>query len=204
LRREQSDLEVQVTLHDFFVGAAVLGGALFLVQLALSALGGGDADIDFSGHHAADTGHTSADTAFKLLSLHGLSAFFAMFGLTGLALRDQSGVSASAAVAGAFVGGSFTTFVIARIFRAAKKLEGSGNIDMKNAVGHEATVYLRIAANKPGKVTVAVQGRQVQADAVSDDATFETGDRVRVTRALPDGSLVVARQNFDTNSEGAA
>jgi hypothetical protein len=174
LRREPSDLEVQVTLHDFFVGAAVLGGALFLAQLALSALGAGDADIDFSGHHTADTGHTSADTAFKLLSLQGLSAFFAMFGLTGLALHDQSGASAALSVAGAFVGGGFTTLVIARIFRAAKKLEGSGNIDMKNAIGQEATVYLRIAANKPGKVTVTVQGRQVQADAVSEAAAFDT------------------------------
>lgn len=188
-----------MTLHTFFLAAAVLGGALFLVQLILSAVGAGDADIDVDVHHAA-TGHTSADTAFKLLSLQGTSAFFAMFGLTGLALYDQSGASAFVSLIGAFAGGAFTTYVIARIFRAARSLEGSGNLDMKNAIGEEASVYLRIAPNKPGKITVTVQGRQVQADAVSDGETFETGDRVRVARALPDGSLVVVAHQVATKS----
>lgn len=184
----------RVTLHDLFLYAAVLGGALFVAQLVLSAMGAGDADIDFGGHHAAPTGHTSADTAFKLLSLQGLSAFFAMFGLTGLALSDGSGWPAPFALIGAAMGGTLTTLVITRIFRAAKQLEGSGNLDMKNAVGAEATVYLRIAPDKPGKVTVTVQGRSVEADAVCENSQgFETGTRVRVVRANPDGSLVIGK-----------
>ncbi|HKU41222.1 MAG TPA: hypothetical protein VJR89_23830 [Polyangiales bacterium] len=184
-----------MTLHDFFVYAAVLGGALFAAQLVLSALGAGDADIDFGGgHHSLPTGHTSADTAFKVLSLQGLSAFFAMFGLTGLALHDGSQWPAVYSIAGAAMGGTFTTLVITRIFRAAKQLEGSGNLNMRNAVGAEATVYLRIAPQKPGKVTVTVQGRSVEAEAVcEEEAIFDTGARVRVLRANADGSLVIGK-----------
>ncbi|MET0387297.1 MAG: hypothetical protein ABW321_15115 [Polyangiales bacterium] len=184
-----------MTLHDFFLYAAALGGALFLAQLALSALGAGDADLDFGGdHHSGTDHHTSSDTAFKLLSLQGLSAFFGMFGLSGLALHDESGLGPAPALGGALVLGWLTTVVIARIFRAANHLEGSGTLNLRNARGADATVYLRIAPNKPGKVTVTVQGRQVEATAVSGGGdTFETGDRVRVERALPDGTLLVGK-----------
>jgi membrane protein implicated in regulation of membrane protease activity len=183
-----------VTLHDFFMYAALLGGSLFLVQLVLSMLGAGDADIDFDPQHPSSlTGHTSADTAFKLLSLQGLTAFFGMFGLTGLAMSVESGFPPAASVLGALVGGSLTTFVIARIFRAASRLQSSGTLDMQNALGHEATVYLGIAPQKPGKVTLTLQGRLVEADALSERESFATGSTVRVVRVLPEGTLIVDR-----------
>lgn len=124
-------------------------------------------------------------------SLQGLSAFFALFGLTGLALHDQSRLASGPSLAGAFLGGWLTTWIIARIFRAAHKLESSGTLDLNNASGAEATVYLRVAPHKPGKITVTVQGRQIEADAVSESDTFETGDRVRVVRALASGPLLI-------------
>ena len=183
-----------MTLHDFFTYSALLGGALFIVQLVLSAVGAGDSDLDIdfgSSQHAGPVHHTSPDAAFKLLSLQGLSAFFALFGLTGLALHDQSKLASGPSLAGAFLGGWLTTWIIARIFRAAHKLESSGTLDLNNASGAEATVYLRVAPHKPGKITVTVQGRQIEADAVSESHTFETGDRVRVVRALASGPLLI-------------
>lgn len=177
-----------MTLHDFFMVLALLGGSLFLVQLLLSMLGAGDADIDVH-----STGHTSADTAFKLLSLQGLTAFFGMFGLTGLAMSMESGFSAPVSLLGALIGGSLTTFVIARIFRAAARLQSSGTLDLQNAVGHEAVVYLGIAPQKPGKVTLTVQGRLIEAEAVSERESFATGSTVKVVRVLPEGTLIVAR-----------
>jgi len=193
-----------VTLHDFFTYSALLGGALFIVQLVLSAMGAGDSDIDIdfgSPEHAGSAHHTSPDAAFKLLSLQGLSAFFALFGLTGLALHDQTGLSGLPSIAGAFFAGWLTTWIIARIFRAAHKLESSGTLDLDNASGAEATVYLRVAPHKPGKITVTVQGRQIEADAISESQTFETGDRVRVVRALPTGSLLIDTPHDSRNPD---
>jgi hypothetical protein len=182
-----------VTLHYFFLCCAVGGGALFLVQLVLSTMGMGDADLDFGGQHGGETGHTSADTAFKVLSLQGLTAFFGMFGLVGLALHHESHAHPALSVLGATVAGSGTTWLIARVFRAARKLETSGTLKLENAVGATGTVYLRIAPNKPGKVTLSVRGRLIELDAVSAEQTLETGTEVRVERVLADGSVSVVK-----------
>jgi hypothetical protein len=182
-----------VTLHNFFLYSAVAGGALFVVQLVLSAVGAGDADLDLGGHHGDVTGHTSADTAFKLLSLQGLTAFFAMFGLVGLALLEESQVGATPSVLGGLVGGAATTWLISKIFRAAKKLEASGTVDLKQAIGLTGSVYLGIAPGKPGKVTLTMAGRLLTLDAVSDGQSFITGTEVRVVRVLGDGSISVEK-----------
>lgn len=182
-----------MTLHQFFLYCAIGGGTLFLVQLVLSMLGMGDADLDFGGHHGAETGHTSADTAFKVLSLQGLTAFFGMFGLVGLALHDENHVHPVLAVMGASAAGSFTTWLIARLFRAARKLETSGTMDLQKAVGATGTVYLRIAPDKPGKVTLSVHGRLIELDAISPTQTLDTGTEVRVERVLADGSVSVVK-----------
>ncbi len=180
-----------MTLHDFFLYSAIAGGALFLVQLVLSAMGAGDADIDV-GHHDL-SGHGSADTAFKLLSLQGLTAFFGMFGLVGLALYHESKVGPSLSVLGGLLGGGLTTFFISRIFRAAKGLEGSGTIKLENAIGLTGTVYLGIAPHKPGKVTLTMAGRLLTLDATTAEQTLETGTEVRVVRVLGDGTVSVIK-----------
>lgn len=181
-----------MTLHDFFLYSAVAGGALFLVQLVLSAIGAGDADIDLGGGHHGDlSGHGSADTAFKLLSLQGLSAFFGMFGLVGLALYHESKVGPMMSVLGGFAGGALTTWLISRIFRAAKSLEGSGTLQLEQAIGLTGTVYLGIAPNKPGKVTLTMAGRLLTLDATSAEQTLDTGTEVRVVRVLGDGTVSV-------------
>ena len=182
-----------MTLHNFFLFSAVAGGALFVVQLVLSAIGAGDADLDFGGHHGDVTGHTSADTAFKLLSLQGLTAFFAMFGLVGLALLEESQAGATVSMLGALVGGAATTWLISRIFHGAKKLEASGTIQLQQALGLTGTVYLGIAPGKPGKVTLTMKGRLLTLDAVSDTQTLATGTEVRVVRVLGDGSIGVEK-----------
>lgn len=182
-----------MTLHDFLLYSAVAGGALFVVQLVLSMVGAGDADLDFGGHHAASTGHTSADTAFKLLSLQGLTAFFGMFGLVGLALLHESKAGPTVSVLGGLIGGSLTTWLISRIFHAARGLEASGNVDLSKAIGLTGTVYLSIAHDKPGKLTITVAGRLLTLDAVTGGERLETGVEARVVRVLGDGSVGVER-----------
>lgn len=181
-----------VTLHQFFVYCALGGGALFLVQLVLSMLGAGDADIDMHLDHPG-TGHHSADASFKILSLQGLTAFFGMFGLVGLALSTESKAGNVVSVLGATAAGAFTTWIIGRIFRAAYSLQSSGTLDLSKAVGVTGTVYLRIAPDKPGKVTLNLSGRLVQLDAVTSVQTFETGSEVRVERVLADGTVSVMK-----------
>lgn len=178
-------------MHDFFLYSAIGGGVLFVVQVVLSLAGGVDADLDVDFDVDDGGGHHSADASFKVLSIQGLTAFFAMFGLVGLALLDESKTSVPIALAGGAAGGALTTYVIARIFRAARKLEGSGTLDMQKAVGQTGTVYLRIDSDKPGKVTLTVAGRLLTLNAVCSVDSIATGSEVLVERVLADGSLAV-------------
>lgn len=183
-------LGANLTLHHLFLFSAAGGGLLFVVQVVLSLAGAGAGDL---GGGDAATGHSSPDVAFKLLSLQGLTAFFAMFGLVGLALYEESRVGATMSLLGALVGGGLTTFIIARIFQAARKLEASGNVDLRAAVDMTGTVYLRIAPGKPGKVTLTLNNRLLQLDAISATDALETGSLVRVVDVLSDGTVRVVK-----------
>ena len=117
-----------------FALAAVLGGVLFLARLVLQFLGGhGDATADMN----PDVFHGAlgdSDVSFKILSLTGLTAFFMMFGLVGLALsRNRAGAGLS--VAGAVAAGLASVWLISKIFSSLVGLQSSGTLDLANAVG---------------------------------------------------------------------
>jgi hypothetical protein len=137
--------------------------------------------------------HASPDLSFKVLSLQGLTAFFLMFGLVGLALQRESHASVAPSLLGACAGGFATTYLIARIFRAASKLQSSGTLDLGRAVGQTGTVYLGITRDKPGKITVSVAGRLLTLDAITEGDPLDTGTAARVDRVLPTGAVVVSR-----------
>lgn len=172
-----------------FTTSAILGGAILVIQLFVHFFGGaiGDGDLDlFEGGEA--------DVSFKFLSLQGLSGFFTMFGLVGLALLWESEVAPGLAIAGALVAGAVTTLIMARIFQWVKGLESHGNVRMHDAIGVSGTVYTRIQKQKPGKVTLVIAQRLMTLDArTEDDGSLEQGDRVIVQALDEDGSLRVSR-----------
>lgn len=177
-----------------FKVCAVFGGALFVVRLVLqffTGMDGSDADAPVDG--GADISGT--DASFRLLSMQGITAFFMIFGLAGLALL-QSGVGPMPAVIGAVVGGSIAVWVVAKIFTGMKKLQsGGGTLNLQNAVGREGTVYLTIPANGAGKVSVVVQNRLGEFEATSESGEeLKTGTSIRVVGVTGDKVLVVVRQ----------
>jgi membrane protein implicated in regulation of membrane protease activity len=171
-----------------FITSAIVGGAIVLIQLFLHLFGGpvGDSDLDlFEGGEA--------DASFKLLSLQGLSGFFTMFGLVGLALLWESEVAPTLAVTGAFAAGLITTWIMSRIFQWVKGLQSSGNVRIQDALGVSGTVYTRIQKHKPGKVNVVIGQKLMTLDACTqDDVRLEQGDRVIVQAVEDDGTLRVA------------
>ncbi len=71
-------------------------------------------------------------------------------------------------------------------------LSSSGNERIRNAVGREARVYIRIPAARKGagKVQLSMQNRIVEYQAVTeDDEPLKTGETVRVVAVV--GSDVV-------------
>ena len=90
--------------------STITGGTLFILRTVLLLFGGGlgdhtldagldiphSTDFDLSGdihtdiHMDIEADHAEAYASFKLLSLQGLTAFFMMFGLVGLALTKAN------------------------------------------------------------------------------------------------------------------
>lgn len=185
-------------LEKIFAVCAVVGGVLFIIRLVLQFMGG-DFDVDVAdgldGADAdfdADIGDT--DYSFKLISFQGLTAFFAMFGLVGLAMLKQSGFPPAHSVMGGLAAGVVTVWVMKKIFEWAMTLQSSGNIKMRNAVGAEGTVYLTIQAGDTGKVRINIQNHLKVFNAKCDsDEEIKTGEPVRVVRVVSGNILVVEK-----------
>ncbi len=188
------DVQVDVILDQLFFYSAIGGGTLFVIQLVLLFIGGGlgvDLDTDLGG---GDTGHASADASFKVLSLQGITTFFMMFGLVGMAMRIDEGAPTTISLIVAAAAGAGSTWVIARIFSFFTRLQSTGNLDMKSAAGATGQVYLTVGPDKPGKVTVTVGNRSLTLDAiVENEVILTTGTPIRVTRVISDTTVAVEK-----------
>jgi len=175
-------------LEIFFLCCAAVGGIFVLLRLIMQFAGvhadsdpTADAAVDVDAHHA------DSDVGFKFLSLHGLTAFFMMFGLTGFALFRQSNMGHLISILGAVAAGFASVWVIGKLFAMVGKLQSSGTIPLKSAIGCEGTVYLNIPAAGYGKVTITVKNRLREFDATTRDKTeLKTGTAIRVVATSGD------------------
>ncbi|MCP4713190.1 MAG: DUF4097 domain-containing protein [Planctomycetes bacterium] len=184
------------SLEKIFAFCAMVGGVLFMARMVLLFIGGdtdididGDVDTDFNSDTASDT-----DMSFRFISFQGLTAFFMMFGLVGLALKHQHQWSDSFAVTGGVAAGALTCWMLKWLFDKAKGLQSSGNIDLNNAIGQEGTVYLTIPASGTGQTQVNVQNHLKIFDAISDgDIEIKTGEAIKVIKIVSGNVLVVEK-----------
>jgi len=162
-------------METTYLICAVAGGAVLLLQTLLAALGG---------HHHADGLDDAAvddiadahDSFLKILSLKAIVAFITFFGLTGLAGR-HAGWSGWWTLALALAAGIVALWSVAWLMSTLSQLQSRGNVDLNNAIGQEAKVYLPIPANQQGhgKVLVTVQGRTVESRARTEGPALATG-----------------------------
>lgn len=179
----------------FFLICAFIGAVFVIVRivLMLSGIGdGSDPDVDLSGH-GADMHHADSDAGFKILSIQGLSSFLLMFGLVGLSLYNTSRMGILVSMAGATAAGLAAVWVIGKLFSLFIRLQASGTITMKDAVGAEGKVYLSIPEKGIGRAMITVGGSLREFDAVSAAGDrLETGVAVKVVRV--EGNTVVVQR----------
>lgn len=169
-------------LEMFFLACAIIGGFFVLLKLILQFVGGGaDTSINVDGD--IDPGHADSDIGFRLLSLHGLSSFFMMFGLVGLALYRQNELEVLISIIGAVAAGLVSVWVIGKLFQGAARLQSSGTLKTGDAVGSSGTVYLKIPASGTGRVSLNFNNHLREFDAVSKgDVEIPSGTPVRVVQ----------------------
>jgi len=188
--------------HAVYFWAALIGCTLLLIQVILQVIGlGGDADMDAGAADVdvdadldgSDPAHgTAGNLFFGILSFKALVAFTGIFGLTGLSLAD-SDYSSFQRAAMSIVAGLVAMVVVGMLMRMLYNLGSSGSLVLRNALGHQAKVYLRIPGEGDGrgKVTIELQGRTVELDAITDGEPIATGKVVKVVEVLGNETLKV-------------
>ena len=159
---------------------------MLVLQFLLLLFGvGGDTEVG-DGHAV---GHDQS-AFLKMVSLQTVTTFATFFGLVGLGTEGLGWSPFTVAVAATMAGLS-ALWLVGRLMRALSALHSQGNLDLQNAVGHTASVYLRIPATGQGRVMMHVQGRTVECRAVSRSLEIPTGASVRVVARTDDDVLVV-------------
>lgn len=162
------------TVRTLYMACAMLGGVVLVLQLLLLMIGGIDGDADFDSEGDAGEG-------LGLLSIRAVAGFLTFFGLVGLA-GNAAGWHPLLTLLASFLAGTAVLFLVAWVMSLYRKLSASGNVDPKNAIGKTAKVYLRIPGSRQGKgkITVTVQGRELQFAATTASGELRTGSEVRI------------------------
>lgn len=182
------------TAGQVFTIIAIPATVVMIIQSILLLIGiGVDSDIDSDGLDDADSG----GDGLSLISVRGVVAFFSIGGWTGL-VCDNAGLPVIISSIIAFAAGLCALIFVALIFKAAMKLQGSGNTNLSNAIGKTGTVYIPVPPMRTGhgKINILLQGRMTELDAVSDDdETAKTGEEVFVTGIADEDTIVIKRTN---------
>ena len=140
---------------------------------------GMDTDFDMHGDishidHMAHAGDFAGSNphAIRIFTIRGIVAFFALGGWSGLAALT-GGVAPLWSVMIALVAGAAAMLLASVVLQFALRMQSSGNINLKYAVSQIAEVYITIPASRayPGKVTMVLQERFVELDAMTDNET---------------------------------
>ena len=148
-----------------------------------------DGDFDNTDHSYSE----NHDAGLRLFTVRGIVAFFSVGGWLGVVLGETS-LHFSLVLLISILGGLISLFTIALILKWSLKLQDEGNIDIKNALGKTAQVYVPIPADGKsfGKVTLVLQDRYVEYSAITKhNETLKTNSLVKITGVINQSTLVV-------------
>jgi hypothetical protein len=143
----------------------------------------------------ADVDHPGSSWLFQVLSFRTIVAAVTFFGLGG-AWSASSGHEAAVSLLVALASGFAAMYAMYRLMRAIYNLQSSGNVDIRNAVGQPAKIYIPVPPSGAGKgkVQVTLQGRTMEYEAVSGEAeTLPTGETVVVDAVVSSDVVRVVR-----------
>lgn len=195
-------------LAQVFYLFAIPSTIILLIQTILLFLGGGgdalDSDTSGLGDGAsfgedADTGGGDYDfdaAGLRIFSIRGIMAFITVGSWVGI-ITLEAGGSGWMAVLMAAVFGFAALLGIAKLMQIMMKLQESGNVDLKKALGKSGEVYLTIPAEgkSAGKINIILSGALGEYSAICyEKEPIKTGSRVRVVDIVAD-LFVVESEN---------
>ena len=170
--------------------------AVLLIQIILLIIGFAAGSFDVGGVDTDFGGDVSTDdlsgSGVGWFTVKGLVAFFSIGSWTGFAM-DVSGCHEALTICISILTGVIALVGVGLLYRAMNKLQSNGILNLKNAIGKEAEVYLTIPANNSGvgKVTLEIQDRLIEANArTNKECSIPTGSTVKVI-SVSNGELIV-------------
>lgn len=173
-------------------GIALLASLIFVIMMILTFIGGDSEGLDTDAEIESDTG-----IGFQFITFKNLVGFFTIFGWSGIACID-SNLSKPITVVISFICGLIMMSVMAAMFYYMRKLNDSGTLVYKNAIGSVGEVYLTIKANRSsiGKAHVRIQGALRELEALTDSETdLKSGSVIKVKDVTENGILIVEQLN---------
>lgn len=184
-------------METIYLVCAVFGATLWITLFVMSLLGGdhGVDSADGVDAHAGAGGHV--DHGFPwlmgLFSIRSIITGITFFGVGGL-VGSYNHVSPPQSFGMAAICALAAMALTAAAVRLLLHTTHDGTLHIRNAVGKVGTVYLRIPGNSSGrgKVTVKVQERLVEFQAVCQGPELPTGAQVVVVNVVgPDTVEVI-------------
>jgi len=171
--------------------SAVAGTTVLSVLLVLTLMGGDLTDME--GVDASVEGDLGID--FQFLSLKNLVGFFTIFGWSGIACMD-AGLSSGITLLISVLCGLLMMLVMATLFYYLSRLQSSGTLKHRNAIGQIGEVYLTIGEKRSriGKISIVVQGRLWELDAITDEEQpLMRGNIIKVREVTDNGIYLVEK-----------
>ena len=160
----------------FFTIPALVGTVFLIVQMIAGEIGG-DADIDL------DVDADGVGGEIGLVSLQSIAAFCMGGGWVGLTAFRALEWSVGMSIIAALVAGFGTGWLIVVLLRQMMKLQESGNIRIREAIGQHGTITVMVppSGEGSGRVRVSVRNRGREFNAVHRGAEVITSNKsVRV------------------------
>lgn len=196
--------EALSTLQQVFACVAIPATIILLLQtlLLLFGVGGHDADgdadfdhdFDHDVDHDMDHDHGDHVAGLRIFTVRGIVAFLSVGGWLGIVLLGV-GVHVVVSCLLAFLGGLASLLLVAAFLKWSVGMQESGNLSYQNAIGRSGQVYLTVPASQSGrgKVTLTVQERYIEADAVTNfNEPIPVGRPVTVVALADEQTLLVA------------
>ena len=194
-------------LQKLFLYFAVPSTSLLIIQSVLSLFGlsgsAADAPDSIEAESPIDTDVGDFDPSdnvvggadFRFFTVRGVIAFLSIFGWTGMVMTQYTTIIPLIIVV-SISAGLTAMATIGYLFYIIAELQSAGNVSLRNSIGSTAEVYLTIPSkgNGEGKVSVLIQERMIEAQAVSNSENeIPTGSTVRVINVSSNNILLVEK-----------
>lgn len=171
---------------------ALIGSILFVIQTIYTFAFGGDEGTYGDADSYIDS---DAGVEFQFFTLRNAIAFFTMFGWVGLAIYTENGSSLMASIGGMAAGALMVLFM-AFLIKKINDLKEDGTMQVTQAIGKTATVYLTIPASRSGKglIQLSVNGSVHELEAITDAAEpISSNSTVKVVEIIENQLLLVQK-----------